>query len=83
MKKLISRIAGIVIALLLVVPLLPVTSRAAGTLAGSPLGTVFKIKEDGAYQEWILIDHNYLATGNQLMMRKNTIYYATPMTEYL
>lgn len=75
MKKLISRIAGMVIALLLVVPLLPVTSRAAGTLADYAVGTVFRLQEDGTYQDWILVDHNYLATGNQLLMRKNVIYY--------
>ena len=81
MKKRISRIVGLVIALLLVVPILPVTSRAAGTLADYAEGTVFKIKEDGTYQDWILIDHNYLATGNQLLMRKNTIYYGTQMPQ--
>ena len=79
MKKLIPRIAGLVIALLLVAPLLPVTSKAAGTLADYAVGTTFKIKEDGTYQDWILVDHNYRATGNQLLMRENTIYYATPM----
>lgn len=80
MKKALSRAAGLLIALILAFPLLPVTSKAADTiLADYPVGTVFKIKEDGTYQEWILIDHNYNGViGNQLLMRKNTIAY-TPL----
>lgn len=52
------------------------TTSAENTLADYATGTVFKIKEDGAYQNWILVDHNYRATGNQLLMRQNTISYA-------
>ncbi|MDF3005296.1 MAG: hypothetical protein K0S22_1768 [Oscillospiraceae bacterium] len=78
MKKALLRAASFLIVLLLALPLLPVTSKAADTiLADYPIGTVFKIKEDGTYQDWILVSHDYLATGNQLLMRKNTIYYAT------
>ena len=79
MKKALSRAASFLIVLLLALPLLPVTAKAATTLTDYPIGTVFKIKEDGTYQEWILVDHDYLATGNQLLMRKDTIYYAQGM----
>lgn len=79
MKKIFSRAAGLLIALLLVFPLLPVTSKAANSLADYTVGTVFKIKEDGTYQNWILINHNYLQTGNQLLMRQDTLYYGTQL----
>ncbi|WMJ83157.1 DUF6273 domain-containing protein [Oscillospiraceae bacterium MB24-C1] len=85
MKRILKRAASALVSLVVVVSvfsLLPVKANAATALADYPVGTVFKIKEDGTYQDWILVSHDYLSSGNQLLMRKNTIYYATPMKEY-
>lgn len=49
------------------------------TLAEHSIGTVFKLREDGTLHDWILISHNYEGTGNQLLMRNDTIYYHAPV----
>ncbi len=55
------------------------SASTANTLDNYALGTVFKIKENGTYQNWILVSHDYLTSGNQLLMREDTVYYATAM----
>ena len=55
------------------------SASAASTLADYPEGTVFKLQEDGIYKNWVLISHNYLAQGNQLLMRYDVLTYSGTM----
>lgn len=83
MKKRLLRLAftAMVICLTAALPPLTLKAKAAGgTLADYPVGTVFKLREDGSLYNWILISHGYNGVnGNQLLMRQDLVYYATPI----
>lgn len=78
-RKLLSQMAALVFSLAMLIFSFPITAEAAEAkpLSQHPTGTVFKLSEDGTLYDWILISHNYEGTGNQLLMRKDCIYYAT------
>lgn len=78
-KKLAAKAAAIICTIALILPVAVTKAEAAEakTLAEHAIGTVFKLSEDGTLYDWILISHNYEGTGNQLLMRKDCIYYAT------